>query len=105
MSGRGVPVKPYRRRSARGNVPFALTLTSLVIAAALPGEPGRLRLRHQADANRAGEIWRLLTAHLVHPGGSHNCYEHRGSGSGLVAGRGVAAYRYWLLVYSSAPWR
>jgi len=50
---------------------FPLVLTSLVIVAALTGEPGGLWLRYEVDAIRAGEIWRLLTAHLVHLGWAH----------------------------------
>ena len=37
----------------------------------LGGEPVRLALRYERDAIHAGEIWRLVTGHIVHLGPSH----------------------------------
>jgi rhomboid family GlyGly-CTERM serine protease len=52
---------------------FALPL-GIGIAAALAelgGEPLRLALRYEREALGSGEIWRLMTGHLVHLGPSH----------------------------------
>lgn len=48
-----------------------LALAALVIVLAFGGDAVRLALRYDRSALEAGELWRLVTAHLVHLGGSH----------------------------------
>jgi rhomboid family GlyGly-CTERM serine protease len=43
-----------------------LTACAALVMLALTGEHGRLLLRYDRAALAGGEIWRLLTAHLVH---------------------------------------
>jgi rhomboid family GlyGly-CTERM serine protease len=42
-----------------------------VLLAELPGERGRIALRFDRHALAGGQLWRLLTGHLVHLGPSH----------------------------------
>jgi rhomboid family GlyGly-CTERM serine protease len=49
--------------------PAATGLMSALLE--LGGEPVRLLLRYDREALQSGEIWRLLSAHLVHLGPSH----------------------------------
>lgn len=59
-----------RRRGIRSvAVPGALALAS--VALALGGEPVRLLARYDRSAVAEGELWRLLTGHLVHLGWGH----------------------------------
>lgn len=41
-------------------------LCALVLLAAAGGEPVRMQLRYERSALAHGQLWRLLTAHLVH---------------------------------------
>jgi rhomboid family GlyGly-CTERM serine protease len=50
-------------------VPGAITLAALVLL--LTGDTGREWLRFERSDIAAGEVWRLLTGHLVHLGVSH----------------------------------
>jgi rhomboid family GlyGly-CTERM serine protease len=43
-----------------------LALCALVVLLALTGEAGRTLLRYDRAALASGELWRLVTAHLVH---------------------------------------
>lgn len=49
--------------------PVALSVVAVLFA--LGGDVGREWLRYEYDAIGAGELWRLLTGHLVHLGPSH----------------------------------
>lgn len=53
----------------RWQVPLLLALMS--VAAALAGGAGRAALRFEREAIAGGELWRLVTGHLVHLGASH----------------------------------
>lgn len=46
-------------------------IAALAAALELGGDGFRLALRYERDALEAGELWRLLTGHLVHLGFSH----------------------------------
>jgi rhomboid family GlyGly-CTERM serine protease len=46
-------------------------MTALCFLLQLAGEPGRLALRFDRAAIGGGEIWRLVSGHLVHLGWSH----------------------------------
>ncbi len=50
-------------------LPFAAAILMLLIAAT--GEPARELLSYQREAVLTGEVWRLLTGHLVHGGWLH----------------------------------
>jgi len=50
-------------------IPIAIALVALL--ADFGGEGLRLALRYERDAVAAGEVWRLLTGHVVHLGHSH----------------------------------
>ena len=50
-------------------IPAGIVLSSGLIA--VFGEPGRLLLRWERALIVDGELWRLLTGHLVHLGGTH----------------------------------
>ena len=81
------------RPAAHWILPLALIAASVVVA--LPGDPAFELLRYQRSAVEDGELWRLLTAHVVHLGP-----EHLGMNvAGLVL--------VWLLVgrrYSANGW-
>lgn len=61
--------QPFRQRIGAW-VPV-LGLAALVIVLALCGDTVRLLLRYERGALEAGELWRLVTAHLVHLGSAH----------------------------------
>ena len=65
-----------RPRSIPGLSPFRTyvapaVIGGLAVVAELSGEPGRMLLRYQREALASGQIWRLVTGHLVHLGPSH----------------------------------
>lgn len=84
---------------------FGLALAAvcgLLIALTAGGEPGRLLLRYDRVALAGGELWRLVTAHLVHLGLRHallNC-------AGLALMWALFARDYapgqWLLILAGA---
>ena len=43
-----------------------LAACALILLLSLTGEAGRLALRYERDALASGQLWRLLTGHLVH---------------------------------------
>lgn len=57
-------------RSSPWLVIGALALISLAIE--LGGDPGRELLRYDRDGLQAGQLWRLLTAHVTHLGWGHS---------------------------------
>jgi len=75
---------------------------TVLIALAATGEPGRVLLRYDRAALAAGELWRLLTAHLVHLDLHHallNC-----AGLALMWALFARAYspRQWVVVLVAA---
>lgn len=50
---------------------FPAVLTFVAGIAELMGEPARLALRYERDAVGDGQLWRLLSGHLVHLGPQH----------------------------------
>jgi rhomboid family GlyGly-CTERM serine protease len=65
----GGPEKPGGARFRPFLVPCVIA--GLAAVTGLGGEPLRLALRYARDGLAAGEIWRLITGHLVHLGPSH----------------------------------
>ena len=63
------PPAPGRAGLGRGIVPLAIA--GLAAAAEFAGDTGRLALRFDQTDLAAGELWRLVTGHLVHLGPSH----------------------------------
>jgi len=73
---------------------------AVVLVAAVPGAPDLLIFRREAVLQ--GEVWRLLTAHLVHAGSYHMLWDVLPL---LVLGalfEGVLGPRYWKLMAGSA---
>jgi rhomboid family GlyGly-CTERM serine protease len=67
-----MPAKAERVATARVyRYVTVATISLLAIVAEAFGDPGRLALRYQRDLVGEGEIWRLVTGHLVHLGFSH----------------------------------
>lgn len=67
---------PAGGAGGQGLAPLRPFLAPAVIAglaalAELGGEPLRLALRYERDGLAGGELWRLVTGHLVHLGPSH----------------------------------
>ncbi len=61
-----------RSLNGDGRLGVALLLAvCLLLLPLLGGEPLRLAWRYQRDAVDAGEVWRLVTAHLVHLDATH----------------------------------
>jgi rhomboid family GlyGly-CTERM serine protease len=92
-----------RSLNCDGALGAALLLScAAILALAATGEPGRLLLRYDRAALAAGEIWRLLTAHLVHLDLHHallNC-----AGLALMWALFARAYppRHWVVVLVAA---
>ncbi|HVW69064.1 MAG TPA: rhombosortase [Steroidobacteraceae bacterium] len=67
----GRPVTTFQRilKSLNGDGRYGLALLAAVAVLLLPelaGEAGRAWLRYERGPLAAGQLWRLLTAHLVH---------------------------------------
>jgi len=67
---RPVNRRPGLLRALNCDAPYGWVLLAvcalLVLLTALSGEAGRARLRYDRAALASGELWRLVTAHLVH---------------------------------------
>lgn len=55
-----------------------VALAAVVVALELGGDPARELLRYEREALADGELWRLLTAHLVHLGWAHAAWNAAG---------------------------
>jgi rhomboid family GlyGly-CTERM serine protease len=77
-------------------------LALLLVLLWLTGDTGRDLLRYERAAVLRGEVWRLLTGHLVHYSGHHLLLN--GVGLGLIAGLFPRDYslRGWLLILASS---
>lgn len=81
-------------------VPGVVTLAALILL--LTGETGREWLRFERSGIAAGEIWRLLTGHVVHLGVSHTLLNLAGLLLvWFLAGRAFT-WRQWLWVIAGS---
>lgn len=60
-----------RWQANRGFYLLVLGLTAVMLGLALAGEPARQWLRYNREAIEAGQVWRLITCHLVHLNSNH----------------------------------
>jgi rhomboid family GlyGly-CTERM serine protease len=65
--------------------------------AELAGDPGRLVLRYDRAAVQSGELWRLITGHLVHLGPSHLAMNLLALAILAFVLPALASWRQWLL--------
>ena len=72
-------------------------IAGLAGLAELAGEAGRSALRYDRAAIEAGEIWRLLTGHLVHLGPSHLAMNVLALAILAAVLPALATWRQWLL--------
>lgn len=70
--------------------------------AELWGDGGRLALRYDRAAVAAGELWRLITGHLVHLGPSHLAMNVLALAILAVVLPALATWRQWLLTFLSS---
>jgi rhomboid family GlyGly-CTERM serine protease len=61
----------FRARRRGGPLLVPAVLAGLAGLAEIAGDAGRLALRYDRAAIAEGEVWRLITGHLVHLGPSH----------------------------------
>jgi rhomboid family GlyGly-CTERM serine protease len=73
---------------------IALVLLGLMLG----GEPAASALRYEREAVLSGEIWRLLTAHLVHADWAHLAWNLAGLVLVFALFAGEYSLRDWLLV-------
>lgn len=80
-------------------LPFVVPgiIAGLAGLAELAGETGRSALRYDRAAIEAGEIWRLLTGHLVHLGPSHLAMNVLALAILAAVLPALATWRQWLL--------
>lgn len=71
MTGTSSQSSPDQGRTGLRRHAVPLAIAGLAAAAELAGNAGRLALRYDRSALEAGELWRLVTGHLVHLGPSH----------------------------------
>jgi rhomboid family GlyGly-CTERM serine protease len=81
-------------------VPAAIA--ALAGLAEFAGDAGRLALRYDREAVAAGELWRLVTGHLVHLGPSHLVMNLLALAVLAVVLPALATWRQWLLTFLSS---
>ena len=77
-------------------LPICLVVTA--VAASLAGEAGREWLRYEREAIVHGELWRLVTGHIVHLGRSHLILNLAGLLLVWYLVRDVLSSANWLIV-------
>jgi rhomboid family GlyGly-CTERM serine protease len=88
--------KPGAHRLAPYVVPGLIA--ALAAVAELMGDTGRLQLRFDREGIAGGEVWRLVTAHLVHIGPSHLAMNLLALAILTVVLPALRTWRQWLLV-------
>lgn len=96
-----VVISPHARQQQvyqRGHVVLIGALLAAIVLLAFTGEEGRLLLRYERQAVLHGELWRLLTGHLVHGNLWHLTLNVAGiSLVGLLFGRDYTSWQ-WLFI-------
>lgn len=92
---RDIGIRPLGNWYAPYIVPGSIA--GLAGLAELAGEAGRSALRYDRAAIEAGEIWRLVTGHLVHLGPSHLAMNVLALAILAAVLPALATWRQWLL--------
>jgi len=81
-----------------------ITIAALILLAAIGGDTVRLAGRYEREAVLDGELWRLVTGHLVHLGWSHTVLNLAGLALvwALFASALRGMYGLWVLIASIA---
>ncbi|MEM8984211.1 MAG: rhombosortase [Pseudomonadota bacterium] len=74
-----------------------VAISTGLLALSAIGDPGRALLRYDAELVSAGEIWRLLSAHVVHLGLAHTLLNVAGLVLIGLLFAAVMTPSYWLL--------
>ena len=93
---------PHRTRKLFGAYAVPVAIAGLAGLAELAGNPGRLALRFDREAVASGEIWRLVSAHLVHLGPSHLAMNVLALAILAFVLPALATWRQWLLTFLAA---
>ncbi len=93
---------PHRARKLFGAYAVPVAIAGLAGLAELAGDPGRFALRFDREAVASGEIWRLITGHLVHLGPSHLAMNLLALAILAFVLPALASWRQWLLTFLSA---
>lgn len=90
-------MRPTSRMDARDWALPAL-IALVLLGLALGGEPGAMVLRYEREAVLEGQVWRLLTAHLVHADWAHLAWNVAGLVLVFALFAGEYSRHDWLLV-------
>ncbi len=102
MIAKQVPPKADLRRVAQYRAAWPLALVPVALVLALMGDAARRLLRYERTGVLDGEVWRLVTGHLVHLGWSHTLLNLVGLGLvWALVGAGFGALA-WLIVLAGA---
>lgn len=64
-------IKPFSAAVMLRNSPFAVVLCVIILLTQLGGSDASVWLRYDRSGILSGEVWRLITGHLIHLGWSH----------------------------------
>lgn len=102
MNRREGELLPHRARKLLGACAVPIAIAGLAGLAEIAGDPGRLALRYDRGAVATGEIWRLITGHLVHLGPSHLAMNVLALAILAFVLPALATWRQWLLSFIAA---
>lgn len=80
----------------------AVAIAGLAGLVELWGDAGRLALRYDRESIAAGELWRLITGHLVHLGPSHFAMNVLALAILAIVLPALATWHQWLLTFLSS---
>jgi rhomboid family GlyGly-CTERM serine protease len=90
-------MRPTSSMQARDWV-LPVLIALVLVGFMLGGEPAAVALRYERSAVLSGEVWRLLTAHLVHADWKHLAWNVAGLALVFALFAGEYSRRDWLLV-------